>query len=350
VGEHQVERIQKNAACPRWGWSGAREIVPPLWSEAELRRVAGLLPSRQSSIENIVAELHAIGGRYHRNLHQDEFGPTRAERMQALRDLLVRLGVLSSRLEALPPQLQLLLSEGFLECRSAAGRLDADPVAFYSADKTAVDVVSETASDIRHSLASVGRTDEANLIREVCAAADTIVPLLWNLDTTTDGDVVIDAGSAGPEPADNSADPFIAVCAPVRRLRSRFGLALTNLRRRKGPEARLSLGQLVSQLCDLWRRETGQPVTANPVRLGIYTGRPESASGCFVCETVEALRPTATWIAEHEGAGAHIRAAIITRPPGDRHRLRAVHSAMQAYIAADRVDPSVRRRGRPRRK
>ena len=26
------------------------------------------------------------GSRYHRNLHQDEFGPTRAERMQALRD------------------------------------------------------------------------------------------------------------------------------------------------------------------------------------------------------------------------------------------------------------------------
>ena len=221
MGGHQVERIQKNAASPRWGWSGVREIVPPLWSEAELRRVAGLLASRQSSIENIVAELHAIGGRYHRNLHQDEFGPTRAERMQALRDLLVRLGVLSSRLEALRPQLRLLLSEGFLECRSAAGQLNVDPVAFYSADKTAIDVVSETASDVRHTLARVGRTDEANLIGEVCAAADTIVPLLWNLDTTTDGDVVIDAGSAGLVPADNSADPFIAVCAPVRRLRNR---------------------------------------------------------------------------------------------------------------------------------
>ena len=241
MGRQQIERIQKNAASPRWGWSGVREIVPPVWSEAELRRVAGLLPSYQTSIENIVGELHAIRGRYHRNLHQDEFGPTRAERMQALRDLLVRLGVLSSRLEALPPQLQLLLSEGFLECRSAAGQLDFDPVAFYSADKTAIDVVSETASDIRHTLASVGRTDEANLIREVCAAADTIVPLLWNLDTTTDGDVVIDAGSAGPEPADNSAGSFRAVCAPVRRLRSRFELALANLRRRKGPEARLSL-------------------------------------------------------------------------------------------------------------
>jgi hypothetical protein len=226
VGGHQVERIQKNAASPRWGWSGVREVVPPLWSEAELRRVAGLLASRQSSIENIVAELHAIGGRYHRNLHQDEFGPTRAERMQALRDLLVRLGVLSSRLEALPPQLRLLLSEGFLECRSAAGRLDVDPVAFYSADKIAIDVVSETASDVRHTLARVGRTDEANLIGEVCAAADTIVSLLGNLDTTTDGDVVIDAGSAGPEPPTIRLIPSLpfarrsGVCAAGSSLRS----------------------------------------------------------------------------------------------------------------------------------
>jgi hypothetical protein len=204
-----------------------------------LRRVAGLLPRRRSSIDDIVAELHAIGGRHHRNLHQDEFGPTRAERMQALRDLVARLDVLSSWLEALPPQLRLLLSEGFLQCRPASGRSDVDPAAFYSADKTAVDVMSETASDVRHTLVSVGRTDEADLIGEVCAAADAIAPLLWSLDTTTDVDVVIDAGSASPAPGDNSADPFVAVCEPVWRLRSRFERALAHLRRRKAPEARL---------------------------------------------------------------------------------------------------------------
>ena len=101
-------------------------------------------------------------------------------------------------------------------------------------------------SDIRHTLASVGRTDEANLIGEVCVAADTLVPLLWNLDTTTDGDVVIDAGSAGRVPADNSADPFIAVCAPVSRLRSRFELALTRSRFRSGQ--RQSVACIISSM------------------------------------------------------------------------------------------------------
>jgi hypothetical protein len=103
MGRHQVERMDRKLARPRWGWSGANKIVPPLWAEAALGSVAVLLPSRQSSIEKIVAKLLTIGGRYHRNLYQDEFGPTRAERMQALRDLLDRLEVLSSRLEARPP-------------------------------------------------------------------------------------------------------------------------------------------------------------------------------------------------------------------------------------------------------
>jgi len=49
-------------------------------------------------LEDIIAELQAIGERYARYLHQDEFGPTRAEQMQALRDTLVSLDELASQL------------------------------------------------------------------------------------------------------------------------------------------------------------------------------------------------------------------------------------------------------------
>jgi hypothetical protein len=158
-------------------------------------------------------ELLVIGSRHHRNQHQDEFGPTRAERMQALRDLLDRVEVLSSRLEALPPQLRLLVSERHTEGRSPAGPINVDPVASYSADKDAIEVVLEIASDVRRDLADAGRTDDANLIGEVWAAADT-----------TDGDVVIDGGSAVSALTDNSADPFDArrsgVCTAGSSLRS----------------------------------------------------------------------------------------------------------------------------------
>jgi len=282
------------------------------------------------------------------NLHQDEFGPTRAERMQALRDLLYPLEVLSSRLEALPPHLRLLVSEWRTEGRSAAEPIDVDPIASYSADKDAIEVVSEIASDVHRDLAGAGSTDDANLIGEVWVAADMVGPLLWNLDSTTDGDVVIDGGSAVSALTDNSADPFESLCAPVRRLHSRFKLALIHLGHRKGPEARLSLVLLVSQLCDLWQRETGRPVTANPVKLGAYTGRPQSASGRFLCAAVEALQPSAAWIDEHKAVEPQMRARIMMLPAA--HRVQAVHSAMRAYVAADRPDPSAPRRGRPRRK
>jgi hypothetical protein len=267
--------------------------------------------------------------------------------MQALRDLLDRLEVLSSRLEALPPQLRLLVSERQTEGGYAAGPIDVDPLASYSADKDAIEVVSEIASDVRRDLAGAGRTGDANLIGEVWAAADMVRPLLWNLDSTTDGDVVFDE-SAGSALADNSADPFESLCAPVRRLHSRFKLALIDLGRRKGPEPRLSLDLLVWQLCDLWQRETGRSVTANPVRLGVYTGRPQSASGRFVCAAVEALQPSAAWIDGHKVVDPPMRATIMMRPPA--HRVQPVHSAMRAYVAADRRDPSAPRCGRPRRK
>src|SRR5260370_13938850 len=176
--------------------------------------------------------------------------------MQALRHLVDRMEVRWSGLEARPPQLRLLVSERQTERRSAAGPMDVDPIASYCADKDASEVVWEIASDVRRDLAGAGRTDDANVIGEVWAAADVVLPLLWNLDSTTDGDVVIDGESAGSALADNSADPFESLCAPVRRLHSRFKLALIHLGRRKAPEPRLSLGLLVWQLCDLWQRET----------------------------------------------------------------------------------------------
>jgi hypothetical protein len=53
-----------------------------------------LLPRQSSSREQPVGKLLALGGRYHRYLHQDEFGPTRAERSAALRSFSTSLDAL----------------------------------------------------------------------------------------------------------------------------------------------------------------------------------------------------------------------------------------------------------------
>ena len=209
--------------------------------------------------------------------------------------------------------------------------------------------MSESASDIRQTLVDGNGTSEAALIGEVYIAAKGFISLLFNIDTTTEGEIVLDARFAGYLETNNSADPLAAASAAIDRMRSRLDLALSRLRRRKGTEPRASLTWLVRQLCDLWRRETGSPVTANPVKEGAYTGRPQSAAGRFVCAAVEALQPVSAWVDDHRLPEAPMRAEIITRAPG--FKVQAVHTAMRGYIAdANSTDSPVPRRGRPRKK
>ncbi len=65
-------------------------------------------------------------------------------------------------------------------------------------------------------------------------------------------------------------------------LKTQVGLTLDRLTRRKGPERQVSLSWLVWEACDLWTRETGEPVTNSAVRNDDYTGSPESPAERFV--------------------------------------------------------------------
>jgi hypothetical protein len=64
-------------------------------------------------VDSIVSELLDFAAHYHANLHQDEFGPTRAERTAALRTLLHDLDAVISHLEDLPGDLRSKLSQDF---------------------------------------------------------------------------------------------------------------------------------------------------------------------------------------------------------------------------------------------
>src|SRR5216683_467147 len=101
---------RQGKAEPRWSWSGVAP-VPAVQFSASNIDLRILLPGHRSPIEEIVLALRDLGGRYQRYLHQDEFRPTRAERMAALRLLLDRLELLISRLYGLPADLRLQLSD-----------------------------------------------------------------------------------------------------------------------------------------------------------------------------------------------------------------------------------------------
>src|SRR5438105_14895236 len=95
---------RQGIAEARWGWSGVA-LVPAVQLSARGLDLRALLPGHRSPIEEIVLALRALGERYHRYLHQDDFGPSRAERMAALRQLRNRLELLLSRLHRLPVDL-----------------------------------------------------------------------------------------------------------------------------------------------------------------------------------------------------------------------------------------------------
>jgi hypothetical protein len=68
----------RGTATPRWDWSGVDEVRVPEVCGESLKKIYEMLPVRRSSPQQLASEISALGARYHRYLHQDEFGPTRA--------------------------------------------------------------------------------------------------------------------------------------------------------------------------------------------------------------------------------------------------------------------------------
>ena len=69
---------------PRWGWSGVSELKRPD-QESHLQQLVAMLPTMKSGDAQVVAQLVELRARFHRWLHQDEFGPRRGEQTAALR-------------------------------------------------------------------------------------------------------------------------------------------------------------------------------------------------------------------------------------------------------------------------
>ena len=85
-------------------------LSAPSLADDTLAQILSLLPTQLLTSEGVKAQILDLGARYHRYLHQDEFGPTRAERMAALRMVLGQIEQLDSQLLGLPPHLTLDLT------------------------------------------------------------------------------------------------------------------------------------------------------------------------------------------------------------------------------------------------
>jgi hypothetical protein len=285
-----------------------------------------------------VLRLCDLGARYRRYLHQDEFGPTRAERMAALRSLLEQFDLLTSRLHELPGDLQVQLSHHLAHCAYSDEPVP-DNFQAYRGDVAVVQQIAEAAVGVERILHAAPITRDRELTARLSDAAQATAELLSALDTTTAGTIAVDTDcptlAIGAD-IDIDLIELATVTARIERLRYRVEQALERLEQRRGPERCESLRWLVWQLCDLYHRETGRRVTNSAVRASHcnasgtnYTAKPESPAGHFVLAVVEILQPSEPWAKEPDHWVAQRRARILKRGGLER----AVYFVLREYVA-----------------
>ena len=326
----------RGTSTPRWDWSGVDQLITPTISDGDMARILGSLPACRSTPEEIKSKIQALGARYHRYLHQDEFGPTRAERMSALRAMQICVELLDSLIVNLPQHLALELTTTEPD-QSLSFRMLRSWTILRGWTMEQIHEAASTELAWRHSLHSA---DDLHMLEEICTRAGAAIEVVSLLDTGSEGELFDDAVRTGVLFKNNVSS---IIDAPLFALKTQVGLTLDRLTKQGGPERQISLSWLVWEACDLWTRETGEPVTNSAVRNGDYTGSPESPAGRFVLAVVEALQPSESWMAQHLRVDAAVRALKVAAWPA--YRPRMVHFAMRDYVAYH--PPPGARRGRP---
>jgi hypothetical protein len=323
-------KARRGTAEPRWVWSGVAPIIAPQLSTTTVKRLLTHLLSHRTPIKQIRSELRALGARYHRYLHQDEFGPSRAEQTAALRMLTTHFQLLSSQLAGLPRHLRLALCKHLAEAAPPEVLLGND-VGFQACinDEEAVQLVADVAFAHQNTTDEALTGYDAEIVAGLAAAAEHVAQLLWALDSTTSGAIMDELDLPPLNMTWDEESNFTIVRARIERLLRRVELALGRLERRHGPERAISLGLLVWALCNLYHRATGKPVTSSAVEDYRYTGVPQAPAGRFVLECVRAMQPPMSWMKDPDHQAPLPRARILGKPA----LARAVYFSMREYVA-----------------
>ena len=84
--------------APSWFWTGVEALTPDN-DDSQFRLVVAMLRPRRSSDQELLVYLMDLGARFRRWLHQDEFGPRRAQQAAALRTLMKSINKLRKQLQ-----------------------------------------------------------------------------------------------------------------------------------------------------------------------------------------------------------------------------------------------------------
>lgn len=333
-----IPKQRRSSAKARWGWSGFTMVPDLRDQETQLRAIVTRMPARRSSIIRLTKDLRDLGGRYQRYLQQDELGPTRAERLAALRALISQIDALADALGAIPRPLRQELANAFDE--TAVPDLSYAPLFYY--DLAAAGRIADAVDRLRTRLERQRRNADAlEGLAPLAREASGAVALLATLDSTSHGDVFMIGAGKTPKPLGKNewSDPLAGARAGLGRTRQRAMTALARLERTKGAEPVISLRWLVIELCELWRREVRAPrVTVDCVG---HQSKPISEAGQFLLDLFDAFEPTVT-----PGAAATTKRAIIFEPRNRKLRIGRIDRAVREYV---RSRPKQTRRGPPRK-
>jgi len=316
-----IERAEQNRKFqtkPCWSWSGAEALN---FSEQAngFKRLVAMLPTKQSSDDQILAFLVDLRARFQRRLHQDEFGPTRRQQTAALRDLKKSLQTLQQQLaKGAPSQREQL--DAVL--RNGNGRSSPTLEWIYEA-------ASDLGLDHQISAASNQKIDWAS---EIKTCTETTMAQSQSLDTNADSEILLVAIRHKFDLLQTCA-PESGLAGTERWLNGYWNLVdktLCELNERGGAEERVSLKLLVEQLCEFWERETGRRVTAHGMSK-LETQRTETAASLFVTAALEAMLPEPSWFDEHREFSHSVRAMTFL-PSRQADRARHILTIMRDFV------------------
>ena len=306
-------------AKPCWFWTGAAELVFTS-QDSHLRRLVAMLPAKKSSDEQILIDLADLRARFPRRLHQDEFGPSRRQRIASLRALM-------KSFQALQRQ----LTKG-----SARVKRELDAV-LRSRNDPSSDVLQalyESAADLEGGL-WIARASNRDVMW-VSQLAHRVITLMGQsqaLDTNTDGEIFLTAACRKFDRSQATGLDFALADAEcwLNNYWNMLVETLSELNKRRGAEQRVSLKLLIEQLCELWERETGSRVTAHGQVKDVCVGRAETAAGRFVTATVEVMLPDQSWFEDHAEFARSVRAKTF-QPGCQQDRERQILVIMRDFV------------------
>jgi hypothetical protein len=292
-----------------------------------------MLPATRSGGAEVLARLAELRARFHTWLHQDEFGPTRAEQIAALRAVIKLAGKLCVRLEKGSAR-----SRDRLDAALRDASEQSDPLTAF---------VSSAATQVVSNLLQASASGAQTIwLSQLNTCAENLLKHLHLLDDTT-ADQIDDMGQRFELKQTSTSKEFGLADAErwLHRYRDLLRETLQTLTAKRGGKGRDSLKLLVEELCTLWEFETGLLVAAHGVVRDTYTSRAETNAGRFVTSAVETMLPDRSWFDEHAKFARSVRAeTFLPDEPGkDRHRkslARQVLVIMRNYVA---------RRSRPRK-